>query len=48
MAGVALKVKLFESPVLLAAYCANAANNVTTIVSITFNGVSGQYTLFYT
>ncbi len=46
--AVALKTKMFNSAVDLAAFCALAGNNVTTIVSITFNSASGKFQLFYT
>jgi hypothetical protein len=46
--AVALKTKNFQSPSDLAKYCVTGGNNVTTIVSITFNSASGTYTLFYT
>lgn len=46
--AVALKTKNFQTPSELAKFCATAGNNVTTVVSITFNAASGTYTLFYT
>lgn len=44
---VALKVRSFPNHNELAAFCADVANNVTTIVSIVTDS-SGQYVLFYT
>jgi len=45
---VPLKTKSFQQPSDLAKFCQTAGNNVLVIVSITFNGASGTYTLFYT
>lgn len=45
--AIALKTKNFQTPSDLASWVA-AGNGVVTIVSITFNGASGTYTLFYT
>lgn len=45
---IALKYNIFNSARELAAFCADAGNSVTAIVSITFDAVSGKHTLFYT
>jgi hypothetical protein len=44
--AVAVKVMSFPNHNELAAFCAHAPNNVTTIISIVSNG--GQFVLFYT
>lgn len=46
--AVALKWKQFAHARDLASFCADGANSVTTIVSITKDDTSGGYTLFYT
>lgn len=46
--AVALKTRVFQSPVDLATFCATGANNVTTVISITFDATSNKYVLFYT
>lgn len=46
--AVALKTKSFQTPSELAKFCVTVGNNVTAVVSITFNAASGTYTLFYT
>lgn len=46
--AVALKQRAFANASEAAAYAVNAANNVTTIVSIVFDTSSGKYVLFYT
>lgn len=44
--AVALKIKIFDSPVDLAAFCVDGANNVTTVISVVTDN-SGKYVLFY-
>lgn len=45
--AVTLKVKIFDSPNDLAAFCAAGGNNVTAVVSIVSDN-NGKYVLFYT
>lgn len=44
--AVALKVRSFANHNELAAFCVDAGNNVTTVISIVTDN-SGQYVLFY-
>lgn len=46
--AVALKIKIFTDPVALAAFCALAGNNVTTVVSIVFDANRNVHVLYYT
>ncbi len=45
--AVALKVKIFDNPNELAAFCAAGGNNVTTVISIVTDN-NGKYLVFYT
>lgn len=46
--AVALKQQLFNTARELATFAETPANNVTTVVSVVFDAVSGKYVLFYT
>jgi hypothetical protein len=45
---IALKWRVFDTARELAQFCADGANGVVVIVSITYDASSGKHNLFYT